>query len=158
MSRRGSLVGQPAPRFRLRDQDGRWLGLDDLLADGPVVLAFYPRDLSFVCTRQLCGYSDAYESLSATGARIVGISPDPPSRHREFIDAKRLGFQLLSDPDKSVFRAYGVVPRMFAIQTRALFVVGRDGRVLYEKLEPTALTHRAAPELLTILRSLEAEL
>ena len=152
------LTGQAAPAFRLQDQDGRWVSLADLLAQGPIVLAFYPLDLSVVCTRQLCDYRDAYAPIRAMGVRVVGISPDPPARHREFITSKRLEFQLLSDPDLSTFHAYGVVPRWLPIRTRGLFVIARDGRVLLEKVEATMLTHRSADEVVAYLKGLKDQL
>lgn len=153
-----SLTGQAAPAFRLQDQDGRWVSLADLLAQGPIVLAFYPLDLSVVCTRQLCDYRDAYAPIRNLGVHVVGISPDPPARHREFITSKQLAFQLLSDPDLQTFRAYGVVTRWLPIRTRGLFVVARDGRVLLEKIEPTMLTHRSADEVLAYLKGLQGQL
>jgi len=152
------LTGQAAPAFRLQDQDGRWVSLADLLTLGPIVLAFYPHDLSVVCTRQLCDYRDAYAPIRAMGVRVVGISPDPPARHREFITSKQLEFQLLSDPDLNTFRAYGVVPRWMSIRTRGLFVIARDGRVLLERIEPTMLTHRSADEVLAHLKGLKGQL
>lgn len=153
-----SLIGQPAPGFRLQNQDGRWVSLADLLAEGPIVLAFYPVDLSVVCTRQLCDYRDAYAPIRSMGVRVVGISPDPPERHREFITSKRLVFQLLSDPDLSTFRAYGVTPRLLSIRTRGLFVIASSGRVLFEKVETTMFTHRSAEEVLGFLKPLEGQL
>lgn len=152
------LTGSIAPAFRLQDQDGRWVTLASLLAAGPIVLAFYPIDFSVVCTRQLCDYRDAYAPIRATGVRVIGISPDPPERHREFITAKRLEFQLLSDPHQETFRAYGVSPRWLSIRTRGLFVIARDGRVLLERIEPTMFTHRSAEELLAFLKTLKGQL
>lgn len=149
-----SRIGRAAPPFTLRDQDGRWISLADLIAQGPIVLAFYPIDSSPVCTKQLCSYRDAYESIRATGARVVGISPDSPESHRQFITAKQLPFQLLSDPDNAVARAYGIVPQWLKIRTRGLVVVGRDGRVADERIEPTMFTHRSAAELLAMLETL----
>lgn len=155
----GGLVGRPAPAFRLQNQDGAWVELPDLLAEGPVVLAFYPADESFVCTRQLCDYRDAYAAIRRHGVRVVGISPDPPARHARFIAAQRFEFPLLSDPDLAAFRAYGVFSRFLRrVRSRGLFVIGRDGVVLYERVEPTMVTHRDASEVLRVLRDLEARL
>jgi thioredoxin-dependent peroxiredoxin len=152
------LVGQHAPPFRLQDQDDRWVGLDEVLASGPIVLAFYPADFSFVCTRQLCDYRDAYADIRAAGVRIVGISPDSPARHREFIDQRRLEFQLLSDPTKSAFRAYGVFSRWLPLKHRAIFLIGRDARVRYQRIEPTVFTHRGATDVLAMVRDVGGQL
>lgn len=153
-----SLVGRQAPDFRLQDQDERWITLSELLTSGPIVLAFYPIDFSPVCTRQLCSYRDAYDEIARLRVRVVGISPDPPARHREFITSKRLPFTLLSDPGRRAFADYGVTPRWLSIQTRGLFVIGRDGIVHHEHIESTMFTHRAAPDVLRVLRSLEGRL
>jgi peroxiredoxin Q/BCP len=153
-----SLIGQRAPDFSLQDQDGRLVRLSDLLAHGPIVLAFYPLDFSPVCTKQLCDYQDSYESIRSLGVRVVGISPDPPDRHREFITSKHLQFLLLSDPHHHVFRAYGVVPRWLSIKTRGLFVIGRDGKVLDERVEKTMFTHRGAADVLKLLGGLKGRL
>ncbi len=153
-----SLIGEPAPAFRLRNQDEQWVTLRDLLAPGPIVLAFYPLDMSVVCTRQLCDYRDAYAPIRELGVRIVGISPDPPERHREFITARRLQLDLLSDPQRSAFADYGVIPRWLSIQTRGLFAVDRTGVVRYERVEQTMFTHRTAADLLVALRGLEGQL
>lgn len=153
-----TLIGQSAPPFTLQDQDGRWITLADLLQPGPIVLAFYPIDFSPVCTKQLCDYRDAYEPIRSLGIRIVGISPDPPERHREFITSKHLQFTLLSDPDHRVFRSYGVVPRWLSIRTRGVFVIGRDGRVLDQRIESTMFTHRGSSDLLSMLNRLKDRL
>jgi peroxiredoxin Q/BCP len=154
----GQMIGRPAPAFRLQDQDSVWVGLQDLLAEGAVVLAFYPADLSYVCTRQLCDYRDASDALLEHGVRVVGISPDPPARHRQFLAAKGLGFRLLSDPDMTVFRLYHVFSRWLPVKSRGLFVIARDGRVVYERVEPTAFTHRTAAEVLGVLEELRGQL
>lgn len=152
------LIGQLAPDFALRDQDERIVSLASLIVRGPLVLAFYPIDFSPVCSRQLCTYRDDYDDMVAMGVRVVGIGPDSPLRHREFITAKRLPFPLLSDPDRRVFRAYGVVPRWLSIPTRGLAIVGRDGRVLDVRIEPTMFTHRGGKELLSMVRALKEQL
>jgi peroxiredoxin Q/BCP len=153
-----SLIGRQAPVFNLQDQDGRWVRMGDLLAHGPIVLAFYPTDFSQVCTKQLCDYRDSYEEIQSTGVRIVGISPDPPDRHREFITSNGLQFLLLSDPDQTMFRAYGVVPRWLSIRTRGLFIIRRNGIVLDQRIESTMFTHRGAADVVKLLESLKEQL
>ena len=156
--RRGSLVGQTAPSFKLQDQDGSWVRLHDLLARGPFVLAFYPLDFSPVCTKQLRDYRDSYDAIQALGVRVVGISPDSPDRHREFITSNGLPFLLLSDPHHIVSRAYGVVPRWLSIKTRGLIVIGRDGSVVDERIETTMFTHRGAANVVKWLYGLKGRL
>lgn len=158
MKRQASLVGVRAPGFRLQDQDERWVELADVTRAGAVVLTFYPADFSPVCTRQWCDYRDARGRFELSGVRMVGISPDSPARHREFITLQQLTFQLLSDPDLTAFRAYGAFSKWLPMKTRACFVIDRTGIVRYEKVEPTMFTHRDAADLLAAIRDLEGSL
>lgn len=120
-------AGDDAPGFELPDQDGEPVHLADLLADGPVVLYFYPKDGTFGCTREACAFRDDHDAFLEAGARIVGISADPPESHRAFREEHDLPFTLLSDVDGAVRDAYGV--GSLGLPGRVTFVVGGDGRI-----------------------------
>jgi thioredoxin-dependent peroxiredoxin len=69
--------GDPAPDFTLQDSEGRPVGLSDLLQDGRrVILYFYPADDTPGCTKEACGFRDAYDRFAERGAVILGVSPD----------------------------------------------------------------------------------
>ena len=122
-------VGEVAPEFELSDQDGNQVSLTNLLADGPVVLYFYPIDFSPVCTAQACAMRDNYDSATVNGVQIVGVSPQGSDSHARFASAHNLPFPLLADPKKTVVKAYGV-DGMFGMGTRrATFLIGQDGTV-----------------------------
>ena len=76
--------GQPAPSFTLKDASGKSWSLDALRARGPVVLFFYPRDESAICTREVCAFRDAHQDFADTGATVVGISSDGAAAHASF--------------------------------------------------------------------------
>ena len=99
-------TGEPAPPFALHDAAGRRLALDDL-AGKHVVLYFYPKDDTPGCTKEACGFRDAWHDLQALGAVVLGVSPDSADSHTRFAEKYRLPFPLLSDPDKRVMEAYG---------------------------------------------------
>lgn len=120
-------AGDEAPDFELPDPDGEPVRLSELLADGPVVLYFYPRDGTFGCTREACAFRDDHDAFVEAGARVVGISADPPESHRRFRDDHDLPFTLLSDVDGSVREAYGV--DTLGLPGRVTFVVGEDGGI-----------------------------
>jgi len=121
--------GAIAPEFDLPDQDGRRHSLKSLLADGPVVLYFYPADFTPGCTKEACSFRDLQQELVRAKLRIVGVSPQDVESHRRFADRYHLNFQLLADPDKSVIKAYDLDgPLGFGVR-RGTYLIGRDGRI-----------------------------
>ncbi|WP_203135920.1 thioredoxin-dependent thiol peroxidase [Microbacterium sp. JZ31] len=98
--------GTPAPDFTLQDQDGKPVSLADLRG-GKVVLYFYPAAMTPGCTTQACDFRDSISSLSGAGYTVLGVSRDEPAKLAEFRERDGLTFELLSDPDAQVHRAYG---------------------------------------------------
>ncbi|MBI4393770.1 MAG: peroxiredoxin [Euryarchaeota archaeon] len=121
--------GARAPDFTLRSQDGSLTSLHDLLAKGPVVLYFYPRDRTTNCTTEAKTFRAHHDEFERLGARVVGISSDPPESHLSFCREHRLPFTLLSDVDGKVRDAYGVRPTLGLIPGRETFVIDQDGVV-----------------------------
>jgi peroxiredoxin Q/BCP len=123
--------GDLAPDFELPDQTGARHTLSGLLADGPVVLFFYPAAMTKGCTAEACHFRDLAAEFTAAGARRVGISPDAVDRQQEFSDQHSFDFPLLSDPDGAVARKFGV-RRAFgpALTKRQTFVIDTDRKVL----------------------------
>ncbi len=123
-------LGDRAPDFELSDQTGTTVTLESLLADGPVVLFFYPQALTTGCTREACHFRDLEAEFAASGARRVGISADAVDKQAEFDDKHDLGYPLLSDPDRAVAAAYGVARRGPLPNKRSTFVIGTDHQLL----------------------------
>lgn len=115
------------PAFSLSDSDGKRISSADLLRRGPLVIYFYPKDETLGCTIEACAFRDEQAVFDRAGAVVVGISPDRPEAHRRFADRHGLQFTLLSDPDKSVFRRFGVTSFLGLITGRETFVVDREG-------------------------------
>ncbi|MFJ4835912.1 peroxiredoxin [Streptomyces sp. NPDC088747] len=128
---RGVGVGDTVEDFALPDDTGTVRGLSELLADGPVVLFFYPAALTSGCTAEACHFRDLAAEFAAAGARPVGISGDPVERQKEFAGQHTLGFPLLSDVDGTVRERFGV-RRGFSLAPtkRVTFVIGQDRTVL----------------------------
>ncbi len=101
--------GQNAPAFALRNQRGDVVSLDDLLADGPVVLAFYRGEWCPYCNLQLRGYQRIIPEIRARGARLVAVSPQTPGHSLSMAEKNGLDFDVLSDPDNVVARSFGLV-------------------------------------------------
>jgi thioredoxin-dependent peroxiredoxin len=151
-------VGDPAPDFKLQDQDENWVTLSGLTARGPVMIAFYPGDFTPVCTRQLCAYQEMYDQFVKYGISVVGISHNTPEEHQKFRARYHFAFPLLSDPGKATFKQWGVTSLfMFGGASRAVFVVGRNGKVAYRYVEPTSLSYRKPGELIGAIEQLKAK-
>ncbi len=122
-------VGERAPGFRGQDQDGHEIVLEELLAEGPVVLYFYPSDFTPVCTKEACFFRDAHADLADRGARVVGVSSDTEASHRDFARKHGLNFPLLSDPDRRLARDYDAAHPLGLGTARVTYVIGPDGTI-----------------------------
>lgn len=121
--------GSAAPDFALPDPEGREQRLAALLADGPLILYFYPADFTPGCTKEACDLRDLHAGILAAGLRVAGVSPQSPDSHRKFRERYGLPFLLLSDEDKRVIRAYDVDGPLGYGVRRATFLVEGDGRI-----------------------------
>ncbi|WP_435188877.1 peroxiredoxin [Streptomyces sp. bgisy126] len=123
-------VGDLVEDFSLPDETGTSRSLTGLLAEGPVVLFFYPAALTPGCTAEACHFRDLAAEFRAVGALPVGISSDAVERQQEFAERHSLGYPLLSDADGAVRERFGV-KRGFSLAPtkRVTFVIGRDRRV-----------------------------
>src|SRR3954466_16394961 len=100
-------TGEQAPDFELPDQDGNPVRLSELRGR-PVVLYFYPKADTPGCTTQACGVRDHMPAYEATGAVVLGVSPDPVKAVKKFHHGQGLNFTLLADEDHAVCDLYGV--------------------------------------------------
>ncbi|NGO06808.1 peroxiredoxin [Streptomyces sp. HC44] len=124
-------VGDTVEDFTLPDETGASRKLSDLLAEGPVVLFFYPAALTPGCTAEACHFRDLAAEFAAAGARPVGISGDPVDRQQEFAGKHTLGFPLLSDPEGVIRERFGVKRGFSMAPTkRVTFVISEDRKVL----------------------------
>lgn len=123
--------GDEVQDFELPDQDGTPRTLGELLADGPIVLFFYPAAMTAGCTRESCHFRDLAGEFEQVGAQPVGISMDPVGKQREFSHKHGFGYPLLSDVDGEVARRFGV-KRHFGLLPvkRSTFVIGTDRRII----------------------------
>jgi peroxiredoxin Q/BCP len=126
--------GDTPPPFNLTDADGREVSLRDFKGRH-VILYFYPEDDTPGCTKEACGFRDAWDDLEALGVAVLGVSADDAASHRRFASKYRLPFTLLSDPDRKVMRAYGAYGEKMMYGRKVVGVIrstvwiGPDGRV-----------------------------
>lgn len=125
--------GSKAPDFTLTDQNGERVSLSEALRDGPVVIYFYPKAFTAVCTAEACGFRDSHEAFADAGATVFGISRDEVGTQQKFSAKHGLNHRLLSDPDGEVHGAFGVrsggAGAGFVLNDRLTFVIDGDGVV-----------------------------
>lgn len=127
-------AGDTPPPFTLTDAKGKRVSLSDF-AGRHVVLYFYPADDTPGCTKEACGFRDAWDDLRALGVEVLGVSGDDAESHQRFAAKYRLPFTLLSDPGHEVMRAYGaygektMYGRKVVGVIRSTVWIGPDGRV-----------------------------
>lgn len=130
--------GTQAPDFVLKSKSAT--GLDDIrLSDQfgkkPVVLLFFPFAFTGVCTAEMCTIRDTLNVYGSLGATVYGISVDSPFAQEAMAQKEGLNFPLLSDFNKEVSSAYGVLYEDFigfkGVSNRAVFVIGKDGKIVF---------------------------
>ena len=121
--------GERAPEFTLPDQDGNAVSLSSLLAEGPLLLYFYPADFTPGCTKEACDIRDMHDDISDVGIRVVGVSPQGSDSHTRFREKHRLPFTLLADEDKVAVKAFGVDGPLGVGVRRATFMIAQDGTI-----------------------------
>lgn len=121
-------VGTKAPDFEGIDQDEKPVRLRDF-AGRPVVLYFYPADMTTGCTIEACDFRDAQEEFRRFGAVVLGVSVQDAATHREFRDKHGLNFSLIADTDKAICRAYNTLS-FLGVAKRVTYVLGPDGTIL----------------------------
>ncbi|MFL6623436.1 MAG: peroxiredoxin [Sulfurifustaceae bacterium] len=129
--KKGIGAGDRAPNFVLTSQRGDKVELARLIGKRPIVLYFYPKDDTPICTKEACFFRDRYEDFKDAGAEVIGISSDSSDSHRKFADKHRLPFTLLSDEGGKVRALYGVPSTLGILPGRVTFIIDRHGIVCH---------------------------
>lgn len=119
-------VGNPAPDFTLQDSDGNSYSLSRYKEKNPVIIYFYPKAGTPGCTKQACGIRDSFSKFIENEIVVLGISVDSKESIKDFINDNRLNFPLLSDENKEVSKAYGVLNNI-GLDSRITFIVNKQG-------------------------------
>jgi peroxiredoxin Q/BCP len=122
-------IGDPAPQFTATAHTGQEVALADYLGKQVVVLYFYPRDGTPLCTAEACRFRDAYADFVAAGAVVIGVSVNSTESHRQFADDRRLPFLLISDQGGALQKAFGVPRLLGFLPGRTTYVIDKQGLV-----------------------------
>ncbi|QQE65911.1 peroxiredoxin [Leptolyngbya sp. BL0902] len=139
-------VGDPAPDFSMPDAEGNLYSLASLKGQR-VVLYFYPRDNTPGCTKEACGFRDAYAAYQDKGVVVLGVSADDAKSHSKFATKYTLPFPLLVDAGGEVASRFGVyglkkfMGKEYMGITRSTFVIAPDGTLERIYLKVKAETH-----------------
>ncbi|MFB6345570.1 MAG: peroxiredoxin [bacterium] len=138
-------VGETAPQFSARDQDGRKRSPD---YDSPTVVFFYPEDGTPGCTQEVKQFVMEFETYSEAGVRILGVSSDSVDDHRDFAGELDVGFPLLADPEGQIMESFDV-ERDNGRASRTTFVVV-DGQIhsVYTNVDPDGHARELLMDLL----------
>lgn len=140
-------VGNMAPAFTLKDQDGNNVSLKDFKGKKNVVLYFYPKAMTPGCTVQACGIRDTKKEFAKVDTVVLGVSPDEPARLERFIEKQDLNFTLLSDPDHKIAEKYGswgekkFMGKVYDGILRQTFIIGKDGKLKEAMTKVKTKTH-----------------
>jgi peroxiredoxin Q/BCP len=146
-------VGDRAPQFTAESQAGQPVNLTEFRGNKAVVLFFYPKDGTPVCTKEACSFRDAYEDFVKAGAVVIGVSSDSTESHQAFASGHRLPFVLLSDADGSLHKAFGVPKTMGILPGRVTYVIDTEG-IVRHVFNSQFSADRHVSEALAVVRQL----
>jgi thioredoxin-dependent peroxiredoxin len=151
-------VGEKAPSFETKDDQGNVWKSSDHVGKGVLVVYFYPAAMTRGCTKQACGFRDNMKTLTEKGIEVVGISGDAVPNLKFFKDAHDLNFTLLADEDGAIAKAFGVPTKAGAAvvhakshgksaelkravtEMRWTFVIDKEGKIISKNTKANPLT------------------
>jgi peroxiredoxin Q/BCP len=148
-------VGDRAPDVLLTTQDGGRFSLAGYWQEHVVVLFFYPKDHTPICTKEACAFRDSYQEFIEAGAAVVGVSGDSEASHQSFIAEQRLPYLLAADADGSVRRAFGVHKTIGLFPRRMTYVIDRNGVIRHIGSSQLS-AHKHAADALQAVRAINS--
>ena len=144
-------VGDKAPDFSLKGSDGKTYSLADFKGKKAVVLNWFPKAFTGGCTAQCKSFAENADALKGMDVAYFTASVDPVELNTKFAESLKADYPILSDPDKSVATAYGVLNAR-GMANRWSFYIDKDGKIA--SIEKKIDTKNAAPEVATKLKAL----
>ena len=148
-------VGDSVPDVTLQTHDGQSIALQDYQGKQAVVLFFYPKDNTAICTKEACAFRDAYEDFVSAGAVVIGVSSDSTDSHIGFAQKHQLPFLLVSDEDSSLRRAFGVPKTLGLLPGRVTYVIDKAG-VIQMVFSSQLSADQHVSEALSVIKQISA--
>lgn len=123
------IEGDVAPDFSATATDGRQIRLRDFFGRTGLVIFFYPKDGTRICTAEACAFRDSYALFTEAGFEVIGISGDSAESHSQFVSEHRLPFPLIADQDGSLRRLFGVPRVLGLLPGRVTYVIDATGTI-----------------------------
>ncbi|HHD81804.1 MAG TPA: thioredoxin-dependent thiol peroxidase [Campylobacterales bacterium] len=129
-------IGDVVPDFCLPNQDEEEICFRDIKGRW-IVLYFYPKDNTPGCTTEACDFTAALPDFTGMEAMILGVSPDSPKKHRNFIEKKELKITLLADEEKELCQSFGIwqlkkfMGREYMGVVRSTFIISPEGKIAH---------------------------
>ena len=146
-------AGDNAPDFEGPTTEGKTLGLKDFLGKKNVVLYFYPKDNTPGCTKEACSFRDNLQPIRSLGAEIIGVSVDSVESHKKFSTKFSLPFPLISDKEKRIATAYGVL-RVTGTTNRVTFIIDKNGKIA--KIFPKVDVSKHTEEVVAAIKEISS--
>jgi peroxiredoxin Q/BCP len=134
-------VGDEAPDFKLIGTDGKMYQLSDFKGKKTVVLAWFPKAFSGGCTKECKSFREQGEAIRKFNVAYFTASVDDPKDNKRFAQSLELDYPILSDPEKTTAKAYGVVDEKRKLPYRHTYIIGEDGKILHIDRNVNAATH-----------------
>lgn len=147
-------VGDKAPDFVGLNQNEEKISLSDFTGS-KLILYFYPKDNTPGCTSEACNLRDNYNMWISKGFKVLGISPDSPKSHQNFISKYNLPFDLISDSDKQILKDYGawgekkLYGRTYEGVLRTTYIIDENGLIeqVFEKVKTKTHTEQIIKDI-----------
>jgi peroxiredoxin Q/BCP len=126
---------EKAPDFTLSSTSGNDFKLSEQAGE-PIILFFYPKNFTKVCTAEVCEFRNAFSEFRDLKVKVVGISQDTIASHHKFIEENRLQFELLSDPKGKVAKTYKATVPILGMNRRVTYLLNGDRTIkaVYENM------------------------
>lgn len=145
-------VGDKAPPFSLQGTDGKTYSLDQFKGKQAVVIAWFPKADTPGCTAECKSLRENSAALKPLNVAYFTASVDTPEDNKKFANKLGLDYPILSDPDKSVAEAYGVVNPMRKVANRWTFYIDKDGTI--REIDKKIMTKTAGPDVAAKVKQL----
>ena len=126
---------QKAPDFNLESTSGDAFNLSEQKGE-PIILFFYPKNFTKVCTAEVCEFRDAFSEFRNLNVKVIGISQDSIASHHKFKKENKLPFELLSDPKGKVAKLYKATIPVIGMNRRITYLIDKDLKIkaIYENM------------------------